>query len=73
MIDNSSNLTKFFFVIVFFVLINKDLQNAQMQKFFFSKSIFENEEKKYQYLKKIEKKTVRTQKMQRLKKRKRQN
>ena len=37
------------------------------KKKFFPKSIFENEKKK------IEKKIVRTQKMQRLKKRKRQN
>ena len=43
------------------------------RNFFFSKSIFENEKKKYQRLKKIEKKIVRTQKIQRLKKRKRQN
>ena len=74
MTNNSSILTKFFFsVIVFFVLINENLQNAQMQNFFFSKSIFKNDEKKYQRLKKIEKKTVRTQKMQCLKKRERQN
>ena len=59
MINNSSNLTKSFFfsVIVFFVLINEDLQNAQMQNFFFfSKSIFENEKKRISTFEKNRKK-----------------
>ena len=72
-INMTFDLTNFF-LIVSFLQINVDLQNAQMFFIiFFSKSIFEKNEIEFQRFKKIEKKILQIQKMIRFKKQKRLN